>query len=184
VGTFNSGEQQQTDIPSLAAHVNVNPNLIQLFHQVQGSPLSTHISVDLLKRLVPIAVDRAIREIIQPAVVDRSVSIACITTKAIVTKDFAMEADENKMHKASQLMVANLAGSLALVTCREPLHASISSHLRTLLMNAIKLSLSGDASATPTAKVQLQDQEKLALLDRCVAICSTENLELRRMYSH
>lgn len=174
VGTSNSGEQQQTVIPNLAAYVNVNPNLTQLFHQVRGSPLSTHISADLLKRLVPIAVDRAIREIIQP-VVERSVSIACITTKAIVTKDFAMEADENKMRKASQLMVANLAGSLALVTCREPLHTSISTHLRTLLMNAIKLSLSGNASTT--ADVQLQDQEKLAL-DQCVAICSTENLEL------
>jgi len=46
-------------------------------------------------------------------VVERSVTIACITTKAIVTKDFAMEADENKMRKAAQLMVANLAGSLA-----------------------------------------------------------------------
>ena len=176
VGTSNSGEQQQTVIPNLAAYVNVNPNLTQLFHQVQGSPLSTHISADLLKRLVPIAVDRAIREIIQP-VVERSVSIACITTKAIVTKDYAMEADENKMRKASQLMVANLAGSLALVTCREPLHTSISTHLRTLLMNALKLSLSGNASASTAADVQLQDQEKLAL-DQCVAICSTENLEL------
>ena len=176
VGTSNSGEQQQTVIPNLAAYVNVNPNLTQLFHQIQGSPLSTHISADLLKRLVPIAVDRAIREIIQP-VVERSVSIACITAKAIVTKDFAMEADENKMRKASQLMVANLAGSLALVTCREPLHTSISTHLRTLLMNAIKLSLSGNASASTTADIQLQEQEKLAL-DQCVAICSTENLEL------
>ena len=189
VGTSNSGEQQQqqqqqTVIPNLAAYVNVNPNLTQLFHQVQGGPLATHVSSDLLKRSVPIAVDRAIREIIQP-VVERSVSIACITAKAIVTKDFAMEADENKMRKAAQLMVANLAGSLALVTCREPLHTSISTHLRTLLMNAINSGInassstsgSASAAASATASVQLQDQEKSAL-DQCVAICSTENLEL------
>jgi CCR4-NOT transcription complex subunit 1 len=37
-----------------------------------------------------------------------------------------MESDEAKMRKAGQLMVANLAGSLALVTCREPLRASVS----------------------------------------------------------
>lgn len=174
------GDQHQTVIPNLAAYVHVNPNLTQLFHQVQGGPLATHVSSDLLKRSVPIAVDRAIREIIQP-VVERSVSIACITTKAIVTKDFAMEADENKLRKAAQLMVANLAGSLALVTCRDPLHTSISSHLRTLLMNAIEnnsnsaSSASGPAASAST--VVLQEPEKSAL-DQCVAICSTENLEL------
>lgn len=52
----------------------------------------------VLKRVVPVAVDRAIREIIQP-VVERSVTIACITSKELVQKDFAMEADENKMRK-------------------------------------------------------------------------------------
>lgn len=176
VGTSNSGEQQQTVIPNLAAYVNVNPNLTQLFHQVQGGPLATHVSADLLKRSVPIAVDCAIREIIQP-VVERSVSIACITAKAIVTKDFAMEPDENQMRKAAQLMVANLAGSLALVTCREPLHTSISTHLRTLLMSVIKSSTSGDGSSSAMADNQLQDKEKSAL-DQCVAICSAENLEL------
>jgi CCR4-NOT transcription complex subunit 1 len=176
VVTSSSEQQQQTVIPNLAAYVNVNRDLTQLFHQVPGGPLATHVSSDLLKRSVPIAVDRAIREIIQP-VVERSVSIACITAKAVVTKDFAMEADENKMRKAAQLMVANLAGSLALVTCREPLHTSISTHLRTLLMNAINSTDGASASASATAGVQLQDQEKSAL-DQCVAICSTENLEL------
>jgi len=185
-GTSAAGDneqQQQTVIPNLAAYVNVNPNLTQLFHQVQGGPLASNVTSDLLKRSVPIAVDRAIREIIQP-VVERSVSIACITTKAIVTKDFAMEGDEMKMRKASQLMVANLAGSLALVTCREPLHTSISQHLRQLLLNAINNSNAaasgGSAPSTGGGAppvVQLQDPEKSAL-DQCVAICSTENLEL------
>lgn len=173
-------QQQQTVIPNLAAYVNVNPNLTQLFHQVQGGPLASNITSELLKRSVPIAVDRAIREIIQP-VVERSVSIACITTKAIVTKDFAMESDEMKMRKASQLMVANLAGSLALVTCREPLHTSISQHLRQLLLSAINSSGNASSGASTssgaTPAVQLQDAEKSAL-DQCVAICSTENLEL------
>ncbi len=174
-------QQHHTVIPNLAAYVNVNPNLTQLFHQVQGGPLATHVSSDLLKRSVPVAVDRAIREIIQP-VVERSVSIACITTKAIVTKDFAMEADENKMRKAAQLMVANLAGSLALVTCREPLHTSISSHLRTLLMNAINshsnASSSASGAAASSASATVLQEPEMNALDQCVAICSTENLEL------
>ncbi|KAL7495152.1 hypothetical protein ACHAWT_006213 [Skeletonema menzelii] len=164
-------EPQQTVIPNLAAYVQVNPNLTQLFEQVQGGPLSTHITLDLLKRSVPIAVDNAIREIIQP-VVERSVSIACITSKAIVTKDFAMEGDENKMQKAAQLMVANLAGSLALVTCREPLHSSISTHLRQILSSAVN-----DATGNSSTSTQLGELEKNAL-DQCCAICSTDNLEL------
>ena len=133
--------------------------------------MASSVTSDVLKRSVPIAVDRAIREIIQP-VVERSVSIACITTKAIVTKDFAMESDENKMRKAAQLMVANLAGSLALVTCREPLDTSISSHLRQLLTAVIK-----NASGKSSGQVQLSDMEQSAMA-QCVAICSTENLEL------
>mmetsp|Transcript_10959 Transcript_10959/g.21740 ORF Transcript_10959/g.21740 Transcript_10959/m.21740 type:complete len:2215 (+) Transcript_10959:404-7048(+) len=166
-----SQDQQQTVIPNLAAYVNVNPNLTQLFHQVQGGPLAANVTAEVLKRSVPIAVDRAIREIIQP-VVERSVSIACITTKSIATKDFAMESDENKMRKGAQLMVANLAGSLALVTCREPLHTSISSHLRQILMNTIN-----NASGASSGQAQLGDLDQNAL-DQCVAICSTENLEL------
>ena len=58
----------QTVIPNLGAYVNTNSELA-LFNNHPA-----------LKRVVPIAVDRAIREIIQP-VVERSVTIACITSK-------------------------------------------------------------------------------------------------------
>lgn len=63
-----------------------------------------------LQRLVPRAIDRAIREIIQP-VVERSVTIACITTRELITKDFVSEPEEAKMRKAAHLMVQNLAGN-------------------------------------------------------------------------
>ena len=150
-----------TVIPNLAAYVTVNPSLPQLL-QSQGSGALASLSISVLKRCVPIAVDKAIREIIQP-VVERSVTIACITTKEIVAKDFAMESDEMKMRKAGQLMVANLAGSLALVTCREPLRSSVSQHLRRLL--------------TDTTSGKLNDQEQ-NVIEQCVQICATDNLEL------
>ena len=156
-------EQQDTVIPNLAAYVTVNPSLPQLL-QSQGGAVLTSLNSATLKRCVPIAVDRAIREIIQP-VVERSVTIACITTKEIVTKDFAMESDETKMRKAGQLMVANLAGSLALVTCREPLRSSVSTHLRQLLTNSLGRS------------EKLGEQEQNAI-EQCVQICATDNLEL------
>ena len=154
---------QDTMIPNLASYVTVNPSLNQLL-QTQGGAGLPSLTTSSLKRWVPVAVDRAIREIIQP-VVERSVTIACITTKEIVTKDFAMESDETKMRRAGQLMVANLAGSLALVTCREPLRSSISTHLRQLLTTSVGRS----------DKLGEQEQN---VLEQCVQICATDNLEL------
>ena len=145
-----------TVIPNLASYVKLNASLDQLL-QKTGT-----LTIDSVKRSVPIAVDRAIREIIQP-VVERSVTIACITTKEIVLKDFAMEGDENKLRKAGQLMVANLAGSLALVTCREPLRTSISTHLRQLLC--------------PNGLDKLSDEDQKTV-EQCIAICATDNVEL------
>lgn len=83
-------QDQQTVIPNLASYVTINPNLEVFAAQ-------PHLK-EVLKRSVPVAVDRAIREIIQP-VVERSVTIACVTSKELVQKDFAMESDENKMRK-------------------------------------------------------------------------------------
>lgn len=83
-------QDQQTVIPNLASYVTINPTLEVFATQ-------PHLK-DVLKRVVPVAVDRAIREIIQP-VVERSVTIACITSKELVQKDFAMESDENRMRK-------------------------------------------------------------------------------------
>jgi CCR4-NOT transcription complex subunit 1 len=133
-----------TVIPNLAAYIIINENLL-LFQQTPS-----------LKRVVPVAVDRAIRDIIQP-VVERSVTIGVMTTRELVIKDFAMEPDETKLRQAAHLMVSNLAGSLALVTCREPLRQSMVSHLRTLLSPSV------------------QDQQ---MLEQVITQCSQDNLEL------
>ncbi|KAI3681521.1 hypothetical protein L6452_36320 [Arctium lappa] len=79
--------------------------------------------------VLPMSMDRAIKEIVS-SIVQRSVSIATQTTKELVLKDYAMESDESRIHSAAHLMVASLAGSLAHVTCKEPLRGSISSQLR------------------------------------------------------
>ncbi|KAH9125136.1 hypothetical protein AeMF1_004201 [Aphanomyces euteiches] len=131
---------ESTVIPNLASYVAVNPDL----------PLH-HVN---LRRLVPLAVDRAIREIITP-VVERSVTIACITTREIILKDFATEVDEVKMRKAAHVMVSSLSGSLALITAKEPLRNSIASHLRALL---------------PTSEPHQ--------VDHVVNVCSSENTDL------
>lgn len=79
------------------------------------------------------AVDSSIVEILPP-VVDRSVTIALITTRELVVKDFAFDGDPERILRAADLIVQNLAGSLALVTCREPLKMSLTTHLK----NSIK----------------------------------------------
>ncbi|GJN94007.1 hypothetical protein Rhopal_007070-T1 [Rhodotorula paludigena] len=96
-----------------------------------------------LERLICLAIDRAVREIIAP-VVERSVTIAGNLTRKLTMKDFAMEGDESKMATAAHLMVQNLAGSLALVTCKEPLRLTRPDaalperlHLRVALEQAI-----------------------------------------------
>ncbi|KAG1771583.1 hypothetical protein EV702DRAFT_640013 [Suillus placidus] len=86
------------------------------------------------KRAVQVAVDHAIREIIIP-VGERSVMIAGILIRKLVAKDFAMEANEEKLRKAGHLMAQKLARSLALVTCKEPLKSNLGGHLRSSLVD-------------------------------------------------
>ncbi|TKY68978.1 CCR4-NOT transcription complex subunit 1 [Spatholobus suberectus] len=114
--------QLPTQIPNIGTHVIINQKL-------SGFGLQMHF-----QRAVPVAMDRAIKEIVS-SIVQRSVSIATQTTKELVLKDYAMESDETRILNAAHLMVASLAGSLAHVTCKEPLRASISGQLRTSLQN-------------------------------------------------
>ena len=45
-------------------------------------------------------------------------------------KDFVTEPSEDKIRKAGHLMAQKLAGSLALVTCKEPLRSNLPAHIR------------------------------------------------------
>ncbi|KAJ7929302.1 Not1-domain-containing protein [Mycena leptocephala] len=114
------GAHIEAILTTLALHVHVSPQL---------SPLNVN---HVFKRAVALAVDRAVREIILP-VVERSVTIAGISTRELVTKDFATEPNEEKLRKAGHLMAQKLAGSLALVTCKEPLKSNMATHLRQFL---------------------------------------------------
>ncbi|KAF2071681.1 hypothetical protein CYY_006997 [Polysphondylium violaceum] len=123
-----SGQQQQQQLSSMDLLTNISSYI------TFNSSIGAYAQSPMFKKAVPLAFDKAVREIILP-VVERSVAIAVITSKELVSKDFATEADEKKMKKASHLMVQNLAGSLALVTCKDPLRVSIVTYLRTLLQS-------------------------------------------------
>ena len=53
-------------------------------------------------------------------------------------KDFSYDANANRVESASNLIVKNLAGSLALVTCREPLKMSLSNNIKQSIENIKK----------------------------------------------
>eukprot|EP00252_Welwitschia_mirabilis_P002749 TRINITY_DN12719_c0_g2_i1.p1 TRINITY_DN12719_c0_g2~~TRINITY_DN12719_c0_g2_i1.p1 ORF type:complete len:2025 (+),score=405.51 TRINITY_DN12719_c0_g2_i1:577-6075(+) len=109
--------QVSLSIPS--GYVVINPKL---------GALGQHIP---FQKIISCGMDRAVQEIITP-VIERSVSIACMTTRELVLKDYCMESDESCIFQASRLMVASLAGSLAHVTCKEPLRVAMVNHLRSL----------------------------------------------------
>ncbi|KZT74256.1 Not1-domain-containing protein [Daedalea quercina L-15889] len=116
---------------ALGAHIeNLLSSLLPL---VQISPhIQPFYTNQTFKRAIQMAVDRAVREIIMP-VVERSVTIAGISTRELVAKDFATEPNEERMRKAGHLMAQKLAGSLALVTCKEPLKTNLTAHIRNFL---------------------------------------------------
>ncbi len=132
------------------------------FVRIPASASPFFAQLPQLQRLVPLSMDVAIREIIQP-VVERSVTIACITTRELVTLDFASEAEEDRLRQAARMMVRSLSGSLAGVTCAEPLRVSMTNHLRSLIQ----------ANLGSANKEQLQP-----LLEQAIAATVQENLEL------
>ncbi|KAK3724076.1 CCR4-NOT core subunit cdc39 [Vermiconidia calcicola] len=82
-----------------------------------------------LRNIFVNAAQQAIYEIIAP-VVERSVTIAAISTAELIQKDFATEADVEKLRSSAHTVVKALSGSLALVTCKEPLRMSIMNNIR------------------------------------------------------
>ena len=113
-------EQGGIAIPNLASYVSFNGNL-PLFN---GHPA--------LKKLVLVAIDRSIKEIIGP-VVERSVSIAVVAARELILKDFSSEPNEEFMRRAAHLMVQNLAGNLAMVTSKDPFSKCLTQNLRMAL---------------------------------------------------
>lgn len=68
-------------------------------------------------------------QVIQP-VVERSASVAAISAQHLVSRDYAMEADELKMQRAAHLMAKKLATGLALVTAKDVLRTTLVANFR------------------------------------------------------
>ena len=139
-----SPQQMNSRNIDISAENQHQSNNLSSSNQLKIAQLPDYITIDSktlggfvnegydLKYIVAQAVENAIKEIISP-VISRSVTIALITTRELALKDFAMEPDEKKVLRGTHLIVQNLSGSLALVTCREPLKMSLCNHLKEYL---------------------------------------------------
>ncbi|KAI1848953.1 hypothetical protein JX266_005381 [Neoarthrinium moseri] len=116
----------------LSPHAVVQVTIPDLGPQLQIPPVNEMIvSTARLHEMVRTALTRALQEIITP-VVDRSVTIAAISTQQMIHKDFVTELDEARIRNSAITMVKATAGSLALVTSKEPLRANITNYMRQL----------------------------------------------------
>ncbi|CAM1502050.1 Fc.00g040340.m01.CDS01 [Cosmosporella sp. VM-42] len=119
VGAGLSPQAIAPTIPDLGPLINIPPTNEMV------------VSTTRLHEIVRSALSRALQDIIQP-VVDRSVTIAAISTQQMIHKDFATEPDFNRLRSSAISMVKATAGSLALVTSKEPLRANFTNYMRNL----------------------------------------------------
>lgn len=109
------------------------PDLGHMLHIPQAVGTTTP---QQMKSIFVTAAQQAIFEIIAP-VVERSVTIASISTSELIQKDFVTEPDAGTMSNCAHTVVKSLSGSLALVTCKEPLRMSITNNIRLLAARSL-----------------------------------------------
>lgn len=119
IGAGLSPQTVAPTIPDLSAQITIPPTNEMV------------VSTTRLHEIARNAVTRALHDIIQP-VVDRSVTIAAISTQQMIRKDFVSEPDENRIRLSAINMVKATAGSLAQVTSKEPLRANMTNYMRNL----------------------------------------------------
>lgn len=134
---YSESDMLKRQLSQMSQAVKVSEDLVQRFSRFDN------FNEHQVRKLVGMAVDNSIVEILPP-VVDRSVTIALITTRELVLKDFAHDGDYERVIAAARLIVQNLAGSLALVTCREPLRMSLTTNLKKLFESHFKSELGLD----------------------------------------
>uniref|UniRef100_A0A7S1J542 CCR4-NOT transcription complex subunit 1 n=1 Tax=Eutreptiella gymnastica TaxID=73025 RepID=A0A7S1J542_9EUGL len=123
---FPANEESHMAHPFLLGMVKLSPQMLNN-PILKGKPD--------LNALVASAMDRATADIIQPCV-ERSVMIACTTTRELVAKDFATDGDDAKLRHCSHMMAQSLASNLAMVTCKDPLRSTFINHLRANFIKA------------------------------------------------
>lgn len=143
LGLANSGSSSALPLSSATGFVGTPTAVHQNLQQHQQHDVSSEINFqhvlgntcfatnESLKQLFLAVLNKSVRDILPPAV-ERAVSIAVTTSRALVLKDFATEPDELKLRTSAVTLVCRLSKGLALATCRDPLKESIQSSIHTL----------------------------------------------------
>lgn len=125
----------QGSIPGASANLPFNEAVyIELVNHLQLVGNSVFVMHPALKRPFSMAIEKTLQEILQP-IVERSVTIASISTSSLVMKDFALEPDAQKLRLAAQNVVKHMAGTIAIATAKDLLRDSLSANLRAVLLN-------------------------------------------------
>ena len=125
------GGMEGSGVGGRFSHQEITSSIPDLGPLLVYPPVNDMVNQGRLQEIVRTAITRAVHEIISP-VVERSVTIAAISTAQMIHKDFATEPNELRVRSAAINMVKKTAGSLALVTSKEPLRASMTNYIRAL----------------------------------------------------
>lgn len=149
--------------------------LLSLLKHNYPAPPGSPSDQDRIRSLLTDATERAVSDIIG-AVVERSVTIAAIAACQITMKDLALESDSNKLRDSAHTAVRSLAGSLAAVTCKEPLRNSMVSNIHNLRPQIPEQLL-------PSGYMQMFVSDNLdnvcAVVERTAADASVEEIDVQ-----
>ncbi|KAG1246681.1 hypothetical protein G6F68_014536 [Rhizopus microsporus] len=136
-GTALPNTRLEIDVTPILTKLQINPAIVQLMMQHP-----------VIKTTIYTGISEAFTEVVPPIIMP-SANIAAISTKEMVLKDFATELDELRVQRAAHAMVQPLAGSLAVVTCKEPLCNGMISILRfNLTKNGLPEHLAEEIAST------------------------------------
>lgn len=124
----------------------------QISDNVFIDPSLSFAHIPQYREVIIAAVERAINTV-STGIVSRAVTIASFITRDIVTKDFAMEPNEEKLSRAAQQMGRVVAGAFAHATCKDHLQKSLYESLRAFLLE----------SGLNVTHIQSEDLETIAL---------------------
>ena len=106
-----SEDQNEINISDLN-YVQTEPKIELAYAECLKSPDKMEITKDILIEIVIDSIEKAAKEIEKP-VINRVIPIALVTTKQLILKDFAFEADADKMQKAMYSTAQSLASQLS-----------------------------------------------------------------------
>lgn len=133
----------------LAPHIQVNPNIPLLLQYPH------------LKQSIRPAIERSVQELLFP-VVERSIKLCLTTAEMIVKKDFALDPEETRLRTAAHHMIRNVTAGMSMITCREPLLASLTNNIKSNLLATLR-----------SANAQQKEQ-----LEQVAQTIANDNLEL------